>query len=140
MNPTSAPRREDTSLFLSYAVSLGFIYACITAFVALNVAGGGHGWNSVMLSACGLLIIPLASAAWARRFRRVGKIMGGAALGSAALVDVFIVIFTLQEGLEYVVRVSNAAPFLVICWVVLWIGWQIIFVVTVCRLKGKRAH
>jgi len=115
------------SISVSYAVFLGFIHACITSFLALNIAGGGDGWNSAMISACSLLLMPLASATLVLQVRGTGKIMGALVLGVMVLADILLVVLTLREGTAYVRRVTRAAPVLVLCWATFWIGGQIAF-------------
>jgi hypothetical protein len=64
MNVELAKRNEGKSVSIPYALFLGFVYACTTSFLALNIAAGGDGWNAVIISWCGLLLIPLASSTW----------------------------------------------------------------------------
>jgi hypothetical protein len=130
MNPRPEGKVEIKAVSVGSALSLAFAYACATAFLALNIAGGGDGWNSALISAFGLFLIPLASVGRILRTRRTGTIMIKAVVGLMVLTDIFLIILTIREGLTYVVKVSTAAPLLVFCWAMLWFGWQIAFAIT----------
>lgn len=140
MNPALAKRPEAKRPSVGYACLLGLAYAFVTASLALNMAGGGHGWNSAMISASGLLLIPLASIAWTSRVHRAGKILAAVVLGGTALADVLLIVFTFREGLDGVERVSAAAPTLVFCWAVFWVGWQIAFAIACGRILRTRGE
>lgn len=123
---------------MSYSVCLGVAYACVTAVLALDVAAGGHGWNSSIISASGLLLIPLAAATYFARDWGSTKMMMTAVLMLTIVADLCLIVFTVREGLQYVVRSINAAPFLVLCWAGLWTGWQIAFVAGMVVKRGRK--
>jgi hypothetical protein len=131
MNPWPERKDQIRALSIGSAVLLGLAYASVIAFTALNIAGGGDGWNSALISAVGLFLIPLASVARVVSTRRLGAVMNTAVLGFTVLADVCLIIFTIREGLTYVVKVSASAPLLVLCWAMLWLGWQLAFAISV---------
>src|SRR6476646_2646562 len=83
------------------AILIGAVYGLFVAGLAFMIAGGGHGWNSSLISAAGLVLVPLAGFAWARRHRTVAT----AVVVAAGLLDAAIVIATTREGFEYVERI-----------------------------------
>ena len=109
--------RRTTSL----AVFLGLIYGFVVAGLASVMAGGGHGWCSSLISAGGLILLPLAAVAWVRRRRALavtGIVFGG-------LADIAVLVATAREGFDYVERIFAAMPVVVLFWLVLWLLWQI---------------
>ena len=109
------------SMTTSSAAFLGLIYGFVVAGLAFVIAGGGHGWCSSLVSAVGLILLPLAAVAWVRR-RRAPAV---AAIVLGGLADVALLVATAREGYEYVDRIFATIPVLVLCWGVLWFFWQI---------------
>jgi hypothetical protein len=103
------------------AVLVGAFYGVFVAGLAFIIAGGGHGWNSSLLSGAALLLVPLAGFAWSGRRRTVAA----ALVAAGGFVDVAIVVATAREGFEYVERIFAALPLVVIVWAALWLSWQI---------------
>jgi hypothetical protein len=99
----------------------GLAYGLIVAFLALNIAGGGGGWNSAMISSVAIILVPLGAIAWFQRRRSLASIV----LSVAAIADAVLVIATWREGFHYALRVGSVAPRLVLVWLLLWAGWQL---------------
>ena len=138
MNSDLARVGRASGVSVGRAVSLGLIYGFVTAFLAFAIAGGGDGWISVLISACGLVLVPMASAALVLHVQSVGKIMGAVVLALMALADILLIIFTVREGVAYVAKVGAVAPVLVFSWGVLWVGWQIAFVVIWAKRRDQK--
>lgn len=103
------------------AASLGFVYGFVVTGLAHIITGGGHGWNSSLISAAGLISLPLAAVAWVRRRRALAV----AAIVFGGLADVALLVASIREGFEYVERIFTAMPALVLLWGALWLFWQI---------------
>ncbi|MFZ1217925.1 MAG: hypothetical protein WAO00_01465 [Chthoniobacterales bacterium] len=56
------------------AVLIGLVYGVIIAGMAFVIAGGGHGWCSTLISAVGLILLPVVAIAWVRRRRMTAVI------------------------------------------------------------------
>jgi len=111
------------------AALLGVIYSLVVAALAFIIAGGGHGWISSLISAVGLVLLPVALVAWVNRRR--GLLGGVLALGGAA--DVALVVATTREGFEDVERTFATIPMLVLAWGALWSFWQIALMIGLLR-------
>lgn len=103
------------------AASLAFVYGFLVAGLSFVIAGGGHGWNSSLISATGLILLPLAAVAWVCRRRALVVTV----VGLGGLADVVIVVATIREGFEYVERIFATIPVLVLLWGTLWLLWQV---------------
>ena len=113
----------------STAALLALVYAFVVAGMAFIIGGGGHGWVSTLISSVGLVLLPAALIAWARHHRPTAIV--AAALAIAA--DIAMAIATAREGFEYVERVFESFPVLVLAWLLLWLGWQVALMLGLSR-------
>lgn len=119
------------------APSLGFAYGFVVAGLSFIIAGGGHGWNSSLISAAGLILLPLAAVACARRHRALAV----AAIVPGGLADVALLVATTREGFEYVERTFATIPVLVFLWGALWLLWQIVLLAgLLCGTFASRSN
>src|SRR5207253_1964994 len=89
------------------------------AFLAFLMAGAGHGWGEGLFSSVAIVLAPLAAAAWAYRRRPAGLVLAGLVLAPAVYVDWFLCTYT-----NYVDRVWQYMPVVLMLWVLLWVAWQ----------------
>ena len=103
---------------------LGFAYFWVVGGLAFGFTGGGHGWNSAIISAVAAIFIPAFGVALAspREDRRSALLMIAAAM---VFADVFLVLATRAEGMRYFWKVWSSTPMGVVLWASLWIAWQI---------------
>jgi hypothetical protein len=112
------------------AVLIGFVYGVVLAGMAFVIAGGGHGWCSTLISAVGVILLPLVAIAWVRRRRTTAAI----AIAAGVISDIALIFATAREGVEYVKRIFETIPVFVLAWLALWLVWQIS--VTVALVRG----
>ena len=117
------------------AFSVGLVYGCIVALLAFNIAGGGDGWISALVSAVAIFLVPFAAVACKDRRRSMALIV----FCCAVLADLILLAATWWEGFHYTLRVVSAAPLLILAWFFLWAGWQVGLVATFLR-HGFDAH
>lgn len=113
----------------STALLTGLVYGALLSWMAFVIAGGGHGWCSTMFSAIGLVLLPLATIAFARRRRTTAAV----AITLALIFDIAMILATVHEGVEYVERVFTTIPLFVLSWLALWLLWQVAVVVALLR-------
>jgi len=102
------------------AIALGLVLAAIAQFIALAIAGAGHGWITPFWFSPALFVLnPIAFARAARRGK--AEAVDIVLIALAGALDVALFAMTLQEGTQYFSRVS---PFNWI-WLGLWLLWQI---------------
>jgi hypothetical protein len=82
---------------MTIGTMIGFVYGAIVTFLAFLIAGAGHGWNSALVSAVSLLLIPLALCAWIRR----GRALLLLAVVAAVVSDCALLAATSREGFDY---------------------------------------
>jgi hypothetical protein len=107
---------------------LGLIYGYVVCALAIGFTGGGHGWNSAIISAVVAVFIPAFGVALGspREHRWSALLMIAAAMGFA---DAFLVFSTRSEGVSYFWKVWSSTPGGIVLWAVLWIAWQLAVVV-----------
>src|SRR2546421_13069285 len=101
-----------------FVVVGAFVSAVLITFLAINIAGGGDGWNCAIISGAGLVLLPIAAVAVIRQQRRTKLPVSVAAI----LADVALAVATSREGFHYVHRVFAVGPGPVFAWVVPWHG------------------
>jgi hypothetical protein len=118
---TPVPAR---GLIAVVAAVLGVSYALVIAWMAVGMSGAGHGWNSASITCLGVFVIP--SAAVGIVYRRTSGGLAGAiaTLLAGVVIDLMLFSATWDEGTEYVARVWNAVPAVVILWLLMWSGWH----------------
>jgi hypothetical protein len=127
-------RRGTVAIGLGIA---GVMLGLICLFLAFLMSGAGHGWGA---AAGPSLVAPIGGAAtgvaWAFRHSAGGKLLASALVIVAVITDIFLVLMTSAEGVEYVQKVWSAAPAVVVAWTVTWLGWQVSAVLSL--LHGPR--
>ena len=113
----------------STAVLTGLVYGAVLSGMAFVIAGGGHGLCSSLISAVGLVLLPLATVALVRRNRTTAAI----AITLGLLSDIAMVLATAREGVEYVERILKSIPLFVLSWLALWLVWQSVVIVALGR-------
>ena len=126
------PKIETVSALLGGAAA-----GALLAFLALELAGAGHGWVSQGVSVVGSIAAPLASVAWVRRGERWSRRLAGCLLILGVTLDVAIVIMTQLEGWRYPAEAWRRVPLGVLAWLTLWIGWQALAGVQFVSPKGS---
>lgn len=122
-------------------IGVGLLAWLATQLMALAMTGGGHGTYPPLLFS--LLLIFFYPAACIHVFVP-GQHKGHRrrqVLAAALLLDVLLLAFVLLEGNNFL-RMSRFDPALVMMWVILWLGWQALFLLSVHsthRLKDE-AH
>ena len=97
----------------------------ITA-IAIALSGGGHGWNSALISASAVITAPAGVLCWFVRSSQTGhRLTVTLIVVNVAIVFVFV-IQTMAEGAEHVIRVWRALPGYAVAWMILWLVWQIV--------------
>lgn len=102
----------------------GLFPAMLAEYIALGLAGAGHGWVSPLF--CGLILFlawpaTLAVLAIVRRRRRLACAL---LVGAGLVADAVLALSTLLEGTQYLERVLAVGSPLPVLWILLWLGWQ----------------
>jgi len=116
---------------------IGLFYGLVIAGMSLAMAGAGHGWNSATLSSTGVILLPLANVSRLYLHHRWGLVIAIILLVIAVLLDVWLVMETITEGMSYVERTFEAMPQLVMAWIFLWLGWQFMLL-ALCLIPSPR--
>jgi len=113
------------------AILLGIPLALFTGFLALGLAGAGHGWiPPIWMSGAGLVGFPAgiyAALAW----RTLGRGLAGLLLAIGVLSDLAVILLTYNEGLHYF---HGDDPFHLL-WIGLWLSWQLPLLLALIRLQ-----
>ena len=113
------------------AILLGIPLALFTGFLALGLAGAGHGWITPMwVSGAGLVGFPAgicALLAW----RYFGRGMAGLLLAFGLLSDLAVILLTYNEGTQYF---HGDDPFHLL-WIGLWLSWQLPLLLALIRAQ-----
>jgi hypothetical protein len=114
---------------------LGFFCAVVIGCLTIGLAGGGHGWNSALLSGlAGLLLLPAFGVAVALRDLPAGRVLLWLVVAFMLLTDAAVARMTWGEW-SYFRKVWEAGSPGVVLWAVLWFGWQVAALALLC-LKG----
>jgi len=124
-----------------WLIILGLVVAFVGQFVALGVAGGGHGWvtpfwTSILLWIAYPVVLLRARRAFFAK-RPSLKIEVSVLLGALA-ADAALMLLSVQEGVQYfwyVLRVGGG-PIIAI-WLAIWCGWQIVAAANSLKLKSR---
>ena len=122
------------------AILIGLACAALAQFLALLLAGAGHGWITPFYASIALwALIPL-SFLFASREYEGRKLPLLALLVAAAGSDIALLVATRNEGVEYFYRMllGSSLSFTFV-WLALWFSWQIVVVIALARcLTGGR--
>jgi hypothetical protein len=102
----------------------GLFPAMLAEYLALEMAGAGHGWVSPLF--CGAILFlawpaTLAVLAIVRRRRRLACAL---LVGAGLVADAVLALSTLLEGTQYFERVLALGSTIPVLWILLWLGWQ----------------
>ena len=105
----------------------GILVAALAQFIALLLAGAGHGWNQPFWFSAALWpLLPLVLIRVKRDAASVDRFTLNLGLLALALVlDVALIIRTVEEGTEYFMGMVATGPLLVALWLLLWLSWQV---------------
>ncbi len=109
-----------------FSIALGFVVGLVIGGLGGLFTGAGHGWGSGVISSLSIVGAPLAGVAWAMRGRALGRTFAACSLLVGVVTDVWLLIATVSEGTSYLGKVLSAMPLLLLLWVVLFIGWQLV--------------
>jgi hypothetical protein len=126
------------------AIIAGLLIAFIGHFLALGLAGAGHGWGSPFFVS---FILWFAYPKVLLRFvafqnpPRFGNDL--VMLFVAFAADAILVLATLEEGVEYIARIVRvngtlSSTLWIGGWLVIWFGWQLIAALNVLRARPGR--
>ena len=116
------------------AIIVGICWALLIEFLGFITAGMGEAWGTpAQIGLSSFLICPLAALIW-RSFRSVSWFaFAGMAIIATAL-DVFIVLSTQHEGIQYFEKSGEFAYI----WILAWSSWQIVlFRLAMVRLRDS---
>ncbi|SKA98546.1 hypothetical protein SAMN02745166_02793 [Prosthecobacter debontii] len=112
------------------SLALGLVVGLGIGGLSVLFTGPGHGWGSGVISSLSIVGAPLAGVAWAMRGVALGRTFAVSALLVGFVTDVWLVIATVGEGTSYLGKVLSATPLLLL-WLVLFIGWQLVAAIAV---------
>ena len=126
------------------AIIAGLLTAFVGQFLALGMAGAGHGWITPFWVS--LILWVAYPKVLVRSFRVPDQRTMGVELVTlfAALAgDAILVLMTLEEGMEYfekIVRIegSVSAVLWIGGWIAIWLGWQLIALLNLVRPLARR--
>ncbi len=96
------------------SVILGIVAGLIISGLAAFFTGAGHGWSSGGISFLSILGAPLSAVSWTIRGNRVSKTLGSIALLIGLVTDAWLWIATVDEGTNYLGKVWDAMPSLLL--------------------------
>jgi hypothetical protein len=104
---------------------LGLLYALFLGMVTIGLSGGGHGWNSSLVSGlAGLVLLPAFGVAVALSGLRGGRVLLGGVVLLMLLADAWVAWLTWGER-YYFDKVWQRGAEAVVFWAVLWFAWQV---------------
>jgi hypothetical protein len=114
---------------------IGLAFAVTTTLIGMAMTGAGHGWiTPFFFSFAGFALFPIAFARFVFATEtRMGTNI--ALIAVAVILDVWLLVNTLEEGLRYFHKVGVFAY----VWLALWSIWQIAFVLTAVRRRKSVA-
>ena len=119
-------------------VLYGVVGACLGLFLSalsFGMTAAGHGWMSALVGLISVVTAPAAAAAWPLRGTRAGSTLAGTVLVVGLAADVWVVVATQREGVDYMTRMGGAS----ILWWVLFASWQLAAGAAVLKRDGKQA-
>ncbi|HEX5182038.1 MAG TPA: hypothetical protein VFW19_02680 [Allosphingosinicella sp.] len=114
--------------------ALGLLPWLVAQFIAFGIGGAGHGWIAPFYFSIPLFFLyPLV---FIRAFSNTGKReIDAAILVIAAVLDTLLLRNALYSESEYVIRMWGDAGGVVALWLALWVGWQILTVLSLARKR-----
>lgn len=117
-------------------VVLGLMFWLATQWLALAMAGGGHGWlDPIWLSPFLIVLYPIA---FIRAFCATGPSRVDRDLLVISVVLDLLLLGRMFISMDLLLEVSRADYYLlvVVLWIALWVGWQVPSVATWIRSRG----
>src|SRR5438105_3583903 len=100
---------------------LGFFAALVIGFLTIELSGGGHGWNSALVSGvAGLVLLPAFGVALALHGSPAGRVLLWLVVPAMLVTDAVLAWMTRGEW-EYFEKVWQAGSFGVVLWALLWL-------------------
>jgi hypothetical protein len=104
---------------IKYSVA-GLIIALAAAFQAGLMTGAGHGWGSAVWCVWGAITFPMIGASIPFRNLTAGIVILTSGLIATLVIDAAIVVATIEEGPNYMIKTFNRLPVLFIGWLLTW--------------------
>jgi hypothetical protein len=116
---------ENTGLPIILLVIIGVFLWFPAQVLAFGLAGAGHGWVIPLFITMPLILLyPLAMIAAFRKSDR-SFITGMIVFFFAISLNGILIKSSLDEG-RYFEKVWNLNPYICLCWIVFWLGWQVL--------------
>jgi hypothetical protein len=122
------PSRRTHPATVIASLGVGFAYAAVLVWMLMGLSGAGHGWSASGVTGLGVVLIPIASVAFAHRRRILGTSLALGTLVFAVLVDLMLVEGTREEGVYYFRKVWEGNTGFVISFLAWWGAWQFMLV------------
>jgi hypothetical protein len=108
------------------AIAAGLALGLLTMFLALLIAGAGHGWSSPMLFSLPLAVLYPAAFLLATLRSALTRRTGVGLVALGLILDLALALQTSGEESEYFLRIldQDLGPEVVTAWIFLWLGWQ----------------
>jgi hypothetical protein len=133
---------SDREAFVDRSVEIaaGLAIAAIAQFIAIMLTGAGHGWTAPLRYS--LILFLAYPFALVRRADRAGTSIlpdvVALGLGIGATLLLIVETRTNEAGIiGQFIRINGV--FVIIVWVLLWLGWQALTVHTILRRVSRRA-
>ena len=119
--------------------AIGVILWLAAQALALMLGAAGHGWGTPFLVSIPLIVLYPAILIRASVLYIKGSAIDAGILFVAILLDAYLVMETVLEDGSYFLRIWKASPAVVIGWVDLWLGWQVVIAVSMIRSRLRSA-
>ena len=116
--------------------ALGLVAGLVAEMLAMGLGAAGHGWIApVFLSVPLLILYPLTLTRMHGpiRMAQIERLT----VSLAAVLDVLLLWSCLAEG-AHVLVIWTVGPQFVLCWLVLWFGWQAAAIIGLKRRYAVR--
>lgn len=102
--------------------------------IGFILAGAGHGWvTGFFFSLVSVIFYPLIGYLFTTNNRKVLLFI----LLANVCLTFLMIIKSKSEGNEYFLRMWQGAPFLMICYFLLWFGWGILALITLFKKRNE---
>ena len=119
------------------ALALGLVIAFMANFLAMGLAGGGHGWDSPFFASMLLWVAyPFVLIRGLRVFAggTSSSRVDGSILAAALASNFLLAWLTYSEGVEYFERTLGYG--VAELWIAIWLGWQGVAALNLAKAKG----